>query len=514
MDKRFWIILILILIVAASIRLPGIRWQQGINFNGSYSLHPDEMTFVKDANRFNKNSLSGYVRGFTAHIYIVKTFIEKILKKNAPLVQISRLISFTYGLLCLVLVAIMVSMVSGSPGLGLITSSFLALAPLHIMYSHIGVADSTVIFYYYLSLFLGWLHLKTKSEAAYVLFCVSMGICIAVKFFISLFVPLAILIISGERKIYKCGLAMFVLAGSFSIANFFNYSPWDFRKFIEMLAYDNVVVTAGNTLLGNVIFYLWSIPSSVGLGNIIFIIIGVTTFIIRCERNLLIKTNMSNSLNSFKRLIRNPNSIILSGLIVQFVLVIRMGISANRHSLFLIPLVCFLAAMGFQSFCSILKRRKSIVFIVGLVVFSYQTYNAVGVELIYLNDIRENAVKWLDSRKIDPNKVTAYMGYSRFRPEYSHSEDLDGCYYFVTCDLEYGRYFISNDANKIFHAYGGQKRLKFFRDLFSNKLNFRIVQEFKQKKYTLEQLLIGFHILLPLDTYTSHKCIIFQRIKI
>ena len=318
---------------------------------------------------------------------------------------------------------------------------------------------------------------------------------------------------SDERKIYKGGLALFVLAGAFSIASFFNYNPWDFYRFIHMLAYDNVSVTAANTILTNMKYYIWRIPSSVGLGSFIFIIIGAIVLLRRYKKNLSIKVDVSIFIDGLKRIIRNPNTIIITGLIVQFLLVIRMGVSADRHLLFLVPLLCFFAAIGFQSLCSTLRTRKNVLFGIGILVFAYQLYNAIGLELIYLNDVRLNAVKWLDSRKINPDKVTAYMIYSRLRPEYSKSDKLNTTYYFITCDLEYVRYFSNDDPKKIFHLYGGQNRFKFFRDLFSNKLNFRIAEEFKQKKYTLEQFLMGYNILLPLETFTPQKCIIFQRIQ-
>lgn len=83
--------------------------------------------------------------------------------------------------------------------------------------------------------------------------------------------------------------------------------------------------------------------------------------------------------------------------------------------------------------------------------------------------------------------------------------------YFITCDLEYNRYFQGADADNIFHSYGGQERLDFYRDLFSDRLDYKIVYDRVREPDSLELGLVNKGILRELGTFTPNRCLVFKR---
>jgi len=517
-NKHFYLCLVLIMLVGAAIRLPGMHWLINVTPVNVHSPHPDGRRFVRDALNFRNETRDGYVRGITTHIFVVKLLAEKIFEKTPDLLYAGRLFSLIYGILTLGLVALMVRRMTSSSGLSLLTAGFLSVAPLHVINSHFGTADSAAIFYFYLSAFLGWYHMRTRSQTAFALFAAVIGVTLAIKFSVSLLIPLALVLLFSENRFYKALLASLIIAGSFSFVSFFNYSPWDFGKFLTLLLYDNIHVLGANSRLENIMIHSHSVLSSLGLATALFMIIGLILLVTKIRKLPFSRIRSSALPDLLTRILKDPNTVFFSTFAVQLYLVTGLGVSGIRHTLPFIPLLCFVAALGFRSALLNQKLSRFRVAALFVMVFGYQIYNAIATETIFANDIRYQAAEWLEKNVSPKERVTAFMNYSRvgrkvaFIPRSSHSKVQSPSTYLVTCDLEYNRYFSGEDASKIHHARGGQERLELFRNLFGGRTDYKIVQEFRRKQYAIEQYLMQKGFLRDLETFTPRHYVIFKRI--
>jgi hypothetical protein len=152
-----------------------------------------------------------------------------------------------------------------------------------------------------------------------------------------------------------------------------------------------------------------------------------------------------------------------------------------------------------------------------VVVFGYGLYNAVGLERAFQHDIRYQAASWIEDNVREDDYAWAFMDYSRIQGvrKFGDTADEDsdqGSEFFVTSDLEYNRYFNSDSADEIYHAYGGQGRLDFFRDLFAGQGEYERVAVFESRPLTIEQKLIDAGFLVSLGTFTPGRYIIFKRL--
>jgi hypothetical protein len=415
------------------------------------------------------------------------------------------------------LLAIMVRSMTGSPTTGLLAAAFLSVAPLHVIHSHFGTADSAATFYFYLSAFGGWYYVKHRSDAAFILFVTAIGACLAVKFFPSVLVPLAlVLLMDGKERWHRAFLAVMIMAGAFSLFSLFAYSPWDLRKLLETL--NQLYVSESALRLDTFVGYTRSSVSSLGLMASVFAVIGVGVGVIKHGRDLLERGRKNTFHQGILRIMGHPNMVVASLFVAQFWIITGVGPQGIghpvvRHSLPFIPLLCFAASVGFLAFLSWIGRSGVAIIGAILLVFGYQIYNAIGTEQIFRHDIRNDASEWIEKNVSREETVTAFMSYSKVRRNvaYNGSAERLGDY-IVTCDLEYQRYFRYDDPNRTSPAHGGRKRFELFRELFAGRLNYEIVKEFRAEQYTLEQHLIEKGILGGLDTFTPRRYVIFKRI--
>jgi len=519
-NKQFYFCLVLILLLGGAIRLPGVQSALDLlSPDDGYSLHTDEDTFISDAMRFHKHPHRGYVRGFAGHIYVVKVLAEKIFATTPDLALVSRLISLIYGILTLGLVALIVKIMTSSSVLSLLTTGFLSVAPLHIINSHFGTPDSAAIFYFYLAAFLAWYHVKYRSEPAFVLFAASVGIAMAIKLVISLLIPLALIVLFYQNKIQKVLLACLIIPGSFSLASLFNYTPWDFVAFLNYLQNDTIDIANGNSRLQNILIYSHGAFSSLGLGTALFMLIGLVHIGIKTPTFLNSWLRGSSVSQLIMRIIKHPITVFFSPFAIYLYLVTGIGYNAIRYLLPFIPLLCVAAAIGFRSM--ILNKRLSRTAIIAsfVLVSTYQVYNAIATEMMFTNDIRYDAAKWLEENVSPQETVTAFMNSSRvgkkvaFIRTYLRPKDHKPSDYIVTNHLEYARYFRSDDASKVHHAYGGQERLDLFRRLFFGQANYAIIKDFRTKQYSLELYLIDKDILRSLELFIPYRYVIFKKLE-
>ncbi|MCI0557932.1 MAG: phospholipid carrier-dependent glycosyltransferase, partial [Nitrososphaera sp.] len=468
-DRMFAVLLALIVMSGTVIRLPGVFWLHHQVPEPGLSLHPDELRVLTDAKNFeNSGHRKTYVAGMSTHIYVVMELARRVLHKELDPIIVVRTISLLYGILTIGLVSLIVGIILKSQGLALLTSAFLSLAPLHIINSHFGTPDSAATFYFYLVIFLGWVHAKTRSELSFVAFVASIGICLAIKFFIAVFVPLGILLLTEKHRLARAVEAALIVAGSFSIASFFNFTPWEFNAFLYRLMYDNVEIVGGKTWLENAFLYSQRSLSSVGLVCSVFVIIGVV-ILFRAAIQRFRQRRFTNGVwATIKQAGAHPNTVLIVPLLVHLYLVLDLGVSETRHLLPFLPILCLIASIGLLTVVRPLRIRKPVLVTCFVAVFGYQLYNGIRLEQVFIRDIRKDMATWMENNLTEKDTVSVFLDYARVKGVNQVLDRRDGdlkvnSTYFATCDLEYDRYFGNEDASKIFHAYGGQKRLIFFR---------------------------------------------------
>ena len=84
--------------------------------------------------------------------------------------------------------------------------------------------------------------------------------------------------------------------------------------------------------------------------------------------------------------------------------------------------------------------------------------------------------------------------------------------YFITCNLEFDRYFTSKDADDIYHAYGGQDRLDFYLDLFAGRLDYELILDLIREPGSLELGLAEKGILRHVAYFIPDRYRIFKHI--
>jgi hypothetical protein len=176
--------------------------------------------------------------------------------------------------------------------------------------------------------------------------------------------------------------------------------------------------------------------------------------------------------------------------------------------------MCFVAALGVMGARSRLGGSRLVAGALLTAVLSYQIYNTVGTEARYVHDIRNALAAEVAEVTGPTGGAVSFSEYSLVRgtrlatPEESEAS-RPSAPFFLTCDMEYGRYFGSEDAEEVFHPYGGQTRLDFYRDLFADRLRYRRAFEVSRTDFTLEQRLVTRGLLPSPGWFSPSRCMLF-----
>jgi len=515
-----WVSLFTIVTIGVFVRVPGVLWMKDAAPSANHSIHPDVPKLIRVANNFgHRPGMDGYVVGMSTHLYLVRKLLHPIFGDRLDLAILIRIISLSYGIFTIILISMIARSWRFPNNVALLGSALLAIAPLHVINSHFGTPNASATFYFYLSLFAGWGYVKTRHSLLFVLFVALIAASIAMKFFISLLAPFFIVLwlhTKGSR-VEKIVTAVLVAAGSFSVFSFFNYTPWHFIELIKMIAFDNVHITGGHNAAKQIGLYLWDTISALGLATWIFFVIGLIYFIAGFSRNVTAELKLGSWRLFAEKVIKSPGMIFISAFVAHSVLLISAEIHGIRHLLVFIPIACLISANGLWKMVLTFKCSRVITAIILCLLISYQCYTVINLGRMYTGDLRGKMAGWINTSVKNEEKVGTFSDYSwvkgvtRLSADESNTEvhKLD---YFVTCDLEYSRYFLNTNANKIFHAFGGQDRLDFYHNLFANKLEYDVVFDAVWQPIGLEQWLQEKNIISELGTFTPKRCLILKRI--
>jgi hypothetical protein len=483
----------------------GLEWLVGVGNKQDFSFHPDDGRFVQMALNFQEENPDGYVVGMASHLFLILKIITFChIDQPNPLIVL-RVVSVFYASLTILVLFIFSRILGLTRGKALLSSGLLSLVPIHVVNSNFGTADITALFYSYACLCVAVKYLRTQKSVWFILSVICSGAAVAVKFFIPLLVGIGILIGMSRDRVTKAISALFLLSGSFSIVSMFNYTIWDFKRLLYMLAFDNVIITGGNNFFDQFLLYAWDLVSALGIPLAAIVVIGIFL----CSRKNLRGLNVKEIWNYGKSNNVGIWFLIVAVMVTQALLIMTAGIHGTRHILIYIPIACVFAAHVIVSIFEKTKLGYVANTLILSGIFSYMVYNAISMQRLYRNDVRSQMAEWAIEKKSKGKPVIAFMDYSHVKGTElktgKHQMVQPGSF-ILTCDLEFARYMNSRSAKDIYHAYGGQDRVDFFRDLFEGRSNCKIVYVFRQEPISIEQTLIDAGLLRPLSTFIPREC--------
>lgn len=180
--------LVLVVLAALSLRLPGMRWGYGLpGFADRFvALHPDETFFVEVARNLEEGKpfRRSYVLGLGQALRLVLAWGRSrgILISGGDLVTAGRILSLGSGLLAVLLTYWLGRALSGDAWTALAAATLIALNSLCAVYSHLCTADMAYTFLLYLFAGLAWSGIEKRRPQRLVSAAVVAGTAMAVKF--------------------------------------------------------------------------------------------------------------------------------------------------------------------------------------------------------------------------------------------------------------------------------------------------------------------------------------------
>lgn len=518
--QRLLVLVALAVIVAVGflLRAPGVDWLVGAGLNPEFTFHPDDQRFLKGARNFAEPWPDGYVVGMTAQVYAVLSTAELFGPVNG--LRAMRYIVLTYALLTLVLVYFVARRV-GIGRLGSTAASgLLCLSPIHVVNSAFGTADMPVVAFFYLSFLCLCAFVRDQREGPFIACMVLVGGCLALKFFLpALVLAAGAILLSPQRKLWAryVSSALYVLSGFF-IFSLFNYTIWEFAPFVRMLLFDNLVVPGGHGPVWQALRYGGDMVPALGIPSFALFAVGLLMMgravFKRHEaiRTLLTSREPTDSAGSTLQV--RCAFVLAMALLSHSALLVSAGIHGARQVLVLIPAACLLGGFAIESILAQGKLRVASRFVLP-VAFFYLAINANATKEMFSTDMRRELAVWVDSVSKGGARVATmgqmpYAQVAGSTPVDDHHQARQSSY-FLTCDIEYRRYFRGGEAEDIHHSWG-QERVDFFRNLFSGLERFELVKVFKQKPTSIETRMIENRWLPPIGMFIPRTCLAFERV--
>lgn len=513
--------LALIIFGGVLLRAPALHWLAGAADSADFSFHPDDERFVLAARDIKAPNPDGYPQGMTTQLYLVHALVSRFT--HVGFLQVLHAITLFYAGLSILLTYVIARTWRMSGGCALLAAAFLSIAPMAVVQSNFGTADITAMFYFYATLAAGGQFLRTRKQLWFIALCTLSGMAVAVKFFIPLFAPLALVLAvqpKGQR-LSQSLTAIFIVTASFEALSLFKFTPWDLHNLFLMLRDDNVVIAGvvsdivASGPIDQLRRYSWDILSAVGIPSALLLVIGIIRWL-RSSGEAARRIRGALSLGGWRTLV-TPASLFVAALSLQAFLILMSRIHAERHALVFVPVVCIAAARTlfglFESGQLALPLRIATI----ALIVAYQSYDAMAVESLYPVDVRNDMASWAESQAANGRRVVTLAPFSNVRGTiYLPDQNpllLEPSSYVVTCDFEYARYLHHRSASEIFHPMGGQDRLEFFRGVFEETSDFGVVREFSSTPRGVELRLIAARVMAPLGTFVPRHCFALGRVE-
>src|SRR5262245_1783590 len=115
---------------AIAVRLPGVYWLIGYGRESDYSFYGDEYRFIAFAKNF-KNTKTVVPFFMATQLFLLDFFLQKIAHIAPNGAIVIRYVSMAYGILSIILSYVFLTFLQFSRVVCILSSFFLAFAPLH-----------------------------------------------------------------------------------------------------------------------------------------------------------------------------------------------------------------------------------------------------------------------------------------------------------------------------------------------------------------------------------------------
>lgn len=477
--------LALILLLGAAARVPGLFWGYRLFGTEAMSLIPDEPFYS-----FGQETTTPYPRGLRTDVRLLALALQGVgltdLTHGADWELLAgRLVSLVYGLLTLVVLFRLARTFFKDEKIGLLAAFFLALADLHVTYSHIGVPDSAATFWFAAALASAYTALERGSRRAFLLSAVSTGAAAAMRFQLMSLIPLVWWVARSGRRVRDGLLLAITVSVSFLLFNGLAFDPP-----ATLLRFWHLALRGEPNLerLSLPLVYLWVILVGVGLPVFLLAGYGVLRFA-RVKRG---------ALRGWRDLVTDNQIPICLAALGAFLQLVSAMAWAHRHAVVLIPFVAMLAAYGFTQLPHrVLGRLPARVTAGGLLalVGLYLAVQVASVQAYFVDDPLEKAGRWLRAR-VPPGELLSTSA-APVPPEYPTTAEWKANY-LVLSARGYRRYLFKNFLPSrltgrfpgVEEVWGGNpKDARRIYELFTGQLPYRLVKKIRLRFYTPELLL-------------------------
>jgi predicted alpha/beta hydrolase len=484
-SPRFALCLGLVLLVGAAARVPGLFW--GYDFFGTETvvLHHDEPPYT-----WGRAAGSPFPRGLELNVRLLNATLDQVglsglTSSDAYRFLVGRLVSLVYGILTLVVIARLGAALFGSDEVGLLAAFFLALADLHVTYSHIAIPDSAATFWFYAALLGASAALSHGSRRAFVVAAICTGAAAAMRYQLMSVVPLVWWVARSRRRLLDAMLLLVTVAGSAVLFNGLTVNP--------AVTFQLAALVAGGQPFdvnrpGLPLAYLAVLLVGVGLPVFLLAGYGLVRF----------GQTRAAAWRTWRDALADDRIAVCLAPGAAFVQACSVVLWAPRHVVVVVPFVTLMAAYGFAG---IAHRRwgrlPATVAARGMLALLaiYLAVQVASVQAHFVDDPLEKAGRWLRARVPAGEVVSTFSAV--VPPEYPPIAEWKANY-LVLSGYGYQRYlfddFVPARLTGRYPAtegiWGGQPRdAARLRQLFAGELPYRLVKAFRLRFFTPELVL-------------------------
>lgn len=482
LSKNHVLLLILILILGALVRLPGVFW--GVSFTTKphfINYHPDEPSRAGMGQDFLMeitNPKGFYPQGFPVQMALA-SFLVPFREISTPeLVVIGRLLSVMYAVLTIGLIYFLSKELFKNRSMALFAGMFLALSGLHVTESHYTTVDISTIFWMYASMYFSLLYGRRDKNIYLGLAIISIGMALAFKLSFLALIPIFYVLSKKKVKLIYWLLTLGGIFIVFMAANGGHYTLTNFILTLENVRNDNVNVIVKHNNWENPLVYLIGLPPAIGLAGFAALLTGI--FFLNKKRG-------------WKILNGDSFFIVVLPLVLHGISICFLDIPFSRHFLPLVPFLTMIAAYGLHEIQKYLTSRR-FYFLLTFIIL-YQLLYVAGTEYYYIFDTRKAAIRWV-KETIPQGETVSMGGHERF-PElaqYKTDKSYDSNY-LVLHETQYYRYVRSElcpfkpfpDWEEVYHG----NRISFvqIQKIFKGESSFDLIKQFPVRCITPENCL-------------------------
>ncbi|HEV8673632.1 MAG TPA: alpha/beta fold hydrolase [Methylomirabilota bacterium] len=458
----------LILLLATVARVPGLFWGYHLFGTEVVVLDHDELPSTLD-----QPPTSGYPRGLEVHVRVLTAALEQ--GGLADLTHwphygffVGRGVSLVYGLLTLLVVFRLARALFASETVGLLAALFLALADLHVTYSHLAVPDSAATFWFYAALASAHTALARGSRGSALRSAICTGVAASLRLQPMSLIPLAWWVSRSRRRVLDALLVLAAVALAVLVGSGLSLGPGvSWERLVALPEWR----AAGLKRLLLPLAYLAVLLVGVGLPVFLLAAYGVFRFVrlkwaaLRLGRDWLADDQVPFAVTALAASLQAAT----------------LAVWAPRQAVVLVPFVAMFAAYGFvrlpRPTRGPLSGRAAAAALVAVIAV-YLAVQVASVQSYFVEEPLERAGRWLRAR-VPPGEFIS-VWWAWVPPEYPTLAEWKANYLVLSAQ---------GYRRPLFEDGGNPKEARRVRQLFAGELPYRLVKKVGLRFYTPELLL-------------------------